>query len=272
MTDATAALRPVAERAIRLLDLTSLGESDDDTTVAALCNRAATAPGPVAAVCIWPRFITLARGLLEHSGVRVAAVANFPAGGDDIAAAVLDVEDIVNQGGEEVDLVMPYARWLAGDTEVASEMIAACKAVCGPRVLLKVILETGRLKEPAKIYAAGRDAIEAGADFIKTSTGKAEVSATLEAAEAMLRAIRDSGGSGEREVGFKAAGGIRDVATAGAYLALADRIMGANWADPRHFRFGASGLLDDLLAVLGETAGPAGRGPGPGGKGGGRGY
>jgi len=258
MTEETAAQRAVAERAIRLLDLTSLGENDDDATVAALCNRAATTPGPLAAVCIWPRFITLARGLLEHSGVRVAAVANFPAGGDDIAAAVLDAEDIVNQGGEEVDLVMPYARWLAGDTKVASEMIAACKAVCGSRVLLKVILETGRLQDPAKIYAAGRDAIEAGADFIKTSTGKIEVSATLEAAEAMLRAIKDSGA----DVGFKAAGGIRDTATAGAYLALADRLMGANWADARHFRFGASGLLDDLLAVLGRTGGPAGRGQG----------
>ena len=253
MTEDAAVLKATAERAIRLLDLTSLNDGDDDAAVAALCNRAATAPGPVAAVCIWPRFITLARGLLEHSGVRIAAVANFPAGGDDIAAAVKETEDIVNQGADEVDLVMPYTRWLGGDTAVARDMIAACKEMCGSHVLLKVILETGRLQDAAKIYDASCDAIAAGADFIKTSTGKVEVSATLEAAEAMLRAIKDSGA----DVGFKAAGGIRDTATAGTYLALADHMMGANWADPRHFRFGASGLLDDLLAALGAAPPPS---------------
>ncbi len=254
MTEDAAALRATAERAIRLLDLTSLGDKDDAGTVSALCSRALAAPGPVAAVCIWPRFVTEARGLLEHSPIRVAAVANFPAGGDDIEAAVKETEDIVNNGAEEVDLVMPYRRWLAGDTAVAREMIAACKEMCGRHVLLKVILETGYLQDAAKIYDASRDAIEAGADFIKTSTGKVEVSATLEAAEAMLRAIKDSGS----DVGFKAAGGIRDTATAGQYLALADHMMGPDWAGPRRFRFGASGLLDDLLAALG--AGPAAAG------------
>jgi deoxyribose-phosphate aldolase len=250
---ADAALRGIAGRALPLLDLTSLNDGDDDAAVAALCQRAVTPAGAVAAVCIWPRFITLARGLLEHSGVRVAAVANFPDGGDDLAAALRDTRDIVNQGGDEVDLVMPYTRWLAGETEPMSEMIAACKAACGSGVLLKVILETGRFEDTEQIYAASRDAIEAGADFIKTSTGKVAVSATPEAAEAMLRAIRDSG----RDVGFKAAGGIRDTQTAGDYLALADRIMGPDWADPWHFRFGASGLLDDLLKQLGRAPGPA---------------
>jgi len=247
-------LESVAARALRLLDLTSLGDGDTDTTVAALCKRATLAPAPIAAVCIWPRFIALAGSILEDSGVRIAAVANFPAGGDDIAAAARETEDIVSQGADEVDLVMPYARWLAGDVAVARDMIAACKEICGEDVVLKVILETGRLREPAKIHAASRDAIAAGADFVKTSTGKIEVSATLEAAEAMLRAIKESG----RDVGFKAAGGIRDTATAAAYLDLADRIMGPGWADPRHFRFGASGLLDDLLARLGGEAGRPG--------------
>ncbi len=255
MSDQAEQRKAVAERAIRLLDLTSLGDDDDVETVSALCNRALTAPGPVAAVCIWPRFVTEARGLLEHSGIRVAAVANFPAGADDIAEAAKQTEDIVNNGGDEVDLVMPYRRWLAGDTALACEMVAACKEMCGDHVLLKVILETGRLGDPKKIYEASRDAIAAGADFIKTSTGKVEVSATLEAAETMLQAIKDSG----KNVGFKAAGGIRDTETAGQYLALADRIMGEGWADPRHFRFGASGLLDDLLAALGVASAPADR-------------
>lgn len=255
MNDTRAEPQAVAARAVRLLDLTSLNDGDDEAAVSALCSRAEAAPGPVAAVCIWPRFITLARGLLEDSGVRVAAVANFPAGGDDIAVAVKETEDIVSQGGDEVDLVMPYTRWLGGDVTVARDMIAACKAACGDRVLLKVILETGDLREPAKIYAAAGDAIAAGADFVKTSTGKTAVSATLEAAEAMLRAIRDSG----KDVGFKAAGGIRDTAAAGRYLALADRIMGPDWADQRHFRFGASGLLDDLLKQLGAASAAAGK-------------
>lgn len=253
MPENAEARKAVAARAIRLLDLTSLGDNDDEAMVAALCDRALAAPGPLAAVCIWPRFITLARGLLEHSGIRVAAVANFPAGGDDIAAAVRETEDIVNDGADEVDLVMPYSRWLGGDSAVARDMISFCKKACGNEVVLKVILETGDLGDAEKVYAASRDAIEAGADFIKTSTGKIAVSATLEAAEAMLRAIKDSG----RDVGFKAAGGIRDTETAGEYLALADRILGESWADPRHFRFGASGLLDDLLAALGLAAGPA---------------
>jgi deoxyribose-phosphate aldolase len=252
MTDA--ALKAIAGRAIRLLDLTSLNDNDDAVAVSALCARALAAPGPVAAVCIWPRFVTLARGLLEHSGIRIAAVANFPAGGDDIARAARETEDIVNNGADEVDLVMPYSRWLEGDRALAQQMIAACKAQCGGAVGLKVILETGRLGDAEKIYDAGRDAIEAGADFIKTSTGKVAVSATPEAAEAMLKAIKDS----NKDVGFKAAGGIRDTAAAGAYLAIADRIMGANWADARHFRFGASGLLDDLLAVLGVAGGAPG--------------
>ncbi|GAB4226504.1 MAG: deoxyribose-phosphate aldolase [Kiloniellaceae bacterium] len=253
MTEKAEARRAIAARAIRLLDLTSLGDSDDVETISALCNRALTAPGPVAAVCIWPRFITAARGLLEHSGIRVAAVANFPAGDDDIAEAVKQTEDIVNNGADEVDLVMPYRRWLEGDRSVARDMIAACKEMCGDHVLLKVILETGRLGDSEKICAASCDAIESGADFIKTSTGKVEVSATLEAAEAMLRAIRDSG----VDVGFKAAGGIRDAETAGQYLALADGLMGEGWADPHHFRFGASGLLDDLLAAVGAAPAPA---------------
>jgi deoxyribose-phosphate aldolase len=254
MTDAKTDLQSVAARAIRLLDLTSLNDSDDAAAVSALCSRALAAPGPVAAVCIWPRFITEARGLLEHSGIRVAAVANFPGGGDDIAAAVRETEDIVNNGADEVDLVMPYTRWLGGDVTVARDMIAACKAACGARVLLKVILETGDLRAPAKIHDAAADAIAAGADFVKTSTGKIAVSATLEAAEAMLRAIKESG----QDVGFKAAGGIRDTAAAADYLALADRIMGANWADPRHFRFGARGLLDDLLKQLGAAPAASG--------------
>ena len=248
MTDAAADMNAVAARALALLDLTSLNDDDTEAVVEDLCARAQTAFGPVAAVCIWPRFVARAAGLLQGTGIKVAAVANFPAGGNDMALALQDTQQIVSDGGDEVDLVMPYAQWLAGDRDLAKEMIVSCKRACGDKARLKVILETGRLGDRQHIYDASRDAIEAGADMIKTSTGKIAVSATLKAAEAMLIAIHESG----RDVGFKAAGGIRDTAAAGEYLALADRIMGPDWVDPWHFRFGASGILNDLLAVLGE--------------------
>ncbi len=236
----------VAQRALTLLDLTSLNDGDTEAEVAALCKRAVCAHGHTAAVCVWPQFVPQAKELLADSGVAVAAVANFPAGSTNIAKAVEETLTIVRDGGDEVDVVMPYEAWLAGDRVLARQLISACKAACGDDALLKVILETGRLESPEKIRAASMDAIESGADFIKTSTGKIEVSATLPAAEAMLKAIKDSG----RQVGFKAAGGIRSTADATAYLALADEIIAPGWAKPKTFRFGASGLLNDLLAVI----------------------
>ena len=214
MTERDSDLKAVAARALGLLDLTSLNDDDDEAVVDALCERARTAFGPVAAVCIWPCFVAQAKERLHGSGIKVAAVANFPAGGDDMALALSDTREIVGQGGDEVDLVMPYGRWLAGDRDFAKEMIASVKQACGGNARLKVILETGKLGDAGRIHQASRDAIDAGADMVKTSTGKIAVSATPEAAEAMLRAIKESG----RDVGFKAAGGIRDTAGAGEYL------------------------------------------------------
>ena len=129
---------------------------------------------------------------------------------------------------------------------MAGDMIAAVKAVCGADVPLKVILETGKLGPPGRVQAASRDAIAAGADFLKTSTGKTRVSATPAAARAMLSVIRDA----PRPVGFKASGGIRSPRQAAAYLRLADDIMGTGWAAPRTFRFGASGLLQSCARLL----------------------
>ena len=239
-------VKAVAQRALTLLDLTSLNDGDTEADVTALCRRAVTDFGHTAAVCVWRQFVGHAKEQLADSGVSVAAVANFPAGTTNIAKAVEETLLIIQAGGDEVDVVMPYEAWLAGNTALARQMISACKAACGPSVLLKVILETGRLETPEKIKAASVDAIESGADFIKTSTGKIEVSATLSAAEAMLTAIKEKG----RGTGFKAAGGIRSTADAAEYLALADRILGEGWATPKTFRFGASGLLNDLLGVL----------------------
>ena len=240
-------LGAVARRVLPLVDLTSLNDARDDD-VAALCAQAATPAGPVAAVCVWPRFVTAAVRELAGTGIAVAGVINFPAGGTDEAAAVAEAEQALSDGARELDLVMPYRAWLAGEREAARNLIAAVKTVARGRALLKVILETGALGPAESIAAAGRDAIAAGADFLKTSTGKRQPGATREAARAMLEVIREAGGG----VGFKASGGIRTTAQAGEYLALADRVMGPNWATPRTFRFGASSLLNDVVAQLGH--------------------
>jgi len=243
-------VKQTASRALAMLDLTSLNDGDDSAAVTALCDRAVTPHGAVAAVCVWPRFVAQAKDELRASGVKVAAVANFPAGEADLEFALSDTRAIVAAGGDEVDVVFPYAALIRGDEATGAALVAACKEACGPDVLLKVIIESGALKDPALIRKASDIALANGADFIKTSTGKVPVNATLEAAEIMLTAIRDHGGGA-----FKAAGGIRDTATAGAYLALADRILGPGWATPRTFRFGASGVLADLLSVLDGGAG-----------------
>lgn len=235
-----------ARQALSLLDLTSLNDNDTDAVVEKLCTRAVTPHGKVAAVCVWPRFVTLSKSRLAGTGIKVAAVANFPMGTADIVLAVREAEGIVAAGGDEVDVVFPYNSWLNGDRKVGSDLVAGCKKACGSQAILKVILETGCLRDQNEVAAASRAAIDAGADFIKTSTGKATISATPDSARTMLRAIKDSG----RKVGFKAAGGIRDAATAANYLDLTAKIMGEGWITPATFRFGASGVLNDLLAVI----------------------
>ncbi len=249
MTDA---LMKVAARALALLDLTSLNDGDDEAAIAALCSRAVTQQGAVAAVCVWPRFVAQSVSALAGTGVRVAAVANFPEGTADVEMAVGDTAAIVAAGGDEVDVVFPYRALMAGDETAGAELVQACKLVCGTSVHLKVIIESGVLNNPAHIRRASEIALAAGADFIKTSTGKVPVNATLQAAEIMISVLKEHGTGG-----FKAAGGIRDTATAGDYLAVADRIMGPGWARPETFRFGASGVLSELLAVLDGKGGAA---------------
>ena len=242
-------LKITAERALAAMDLTSLGDSDDAEIVSALCDRAVTDAGRVAAVCVWPRFIGLCRERLAGKDIPVAVVVNFPYGGADIGKVVAEIEAAVTDGADEIDLVWPYDKWMTGQHKAATRLLSVARDTAGDRVL-KVILETGRLADPALIDSASRAAIEAGADFIKTSTGKVEVNATPEAAEIMLKVIAETGGS----CGFKAAGGIRTVANADIYFQLADRILGPDWATPARFRIGASGLLDDIIATLDGVA------------------
>ncbi|MFO1285436.1 MAG: deoxyribose-phosphate aldolase [Rubrivivax sp.] len=265
MTPATSAAPPASLRspeatarlALACLDLTSLSDNDDEAAIEHLCERAVGAPGrgAVAAVCVWPRFASLARRRLPAS-IRVAAVANFPAGGSDVDAAVRDTRQIVAAGAEEVDVVLPWR-----DLAAAPALLRAVRRACEGR-LLKVILETGELGSDEAIRNACRIALDAGADFLKTSTGKVSVNATPHAAELMLRAIATDLRAAPR-VGFKAAGGIRTVADAGVYLALVAQWLGAEALRPARFRIGASGLLNDIEAVLAGSA-AAGTGQQPG--------
>jgi deoxyribose-phosphate aldolase len=233
----------VAARALPLLDLTSLNEGDTEADIERLCRRA-VAYG-TAAVCVYPRFVPLAKGLVRGSGVRLATVANFPHGSDDIARAADECAAAAADGPDEVDVVAPIEAIRQGDIGMVSELVAACRTAAG-ETTLKVILETGVLAEPSLIAGAARAAVMAGCDFLKTSTGKAPVGATLEAAAVMLAVIEEADG----RVGFKASGGIMTLRDAAAYLQLAAELINPSWACPITFRFGASALLDDLLRAL----------------------
>jgi deoxyribose-phosphate aldolase len=233
----------LARRAIALLDLTDLTDDAATDGIARLCERAAR--HGTAAVCVWPDFVAQSVAALDGTPVLVATVVNFPSGEDRPHAVRVLTERALDDGADEIDVVLPYRAWVAGDERRAAAVIDGVREAASA-VRMKVILETGALPDNASIERAARFAIEHGADFVKTSTGKIEVSATPEAAETMLRVIAET----DRPVGIKPSGGIRTIADAALYLALADEIMGPDWASPATFRFGASGVLDALVAAL----------------------
>lgn len=243
----------VARRILGLIDLTNLSDECTDADVVSLCTRARGPHGSVAAVCVWPRFVARAVSELAGSGVRVATVVNFPRGDEGVDTVLESVGHCVAEGADEIDLVIPYREFRdsrdgEGDRAVV-HLVAKVKEALPASVALKAILETGELGDRGSIEQAARLAVAAGADFIKTSTGKTPVSATPEAVETMLTVLRGSPRIDHR-VGIKPSGGIRSVEDAARYLALADRIMGPEWATAETFRFGASGLLDDVEAEI----------------------
>ncbi len=236
----------VARRALSLLDLTNLNDDCTEADISALCAKAKTPHGAVAAVCLWPRFVAQARHELRGSAVRVATVANFPTGNESVGAVLAETGQSVADGADEVDLVLPYRAFIDGNQDEAIAMVGTVRESLGTDTTLKVILETGEFPVPDLIAIASARVIQAGADFLKTSTGKVAVNATEEAARIMIEAIRHAG----LPVGFKAAGGIRTAEDAAGYFAVADEIMGPDWVSAETFRFGASGLLNDLLAAI----------------------
>ncbi len=242
--------REIATRALNSLDLTNLDDDCTQEDVERLINRAFTPHGPVAAICIWPRFVKAAKEALADRQMPICTVVNFPRGGTDTSAVVEETTQALADGADEIDLVAPYRRLLTGRPEDMRAMIERIRTVCGS-AKLKVILETAVLADRDVIRQAADIAIAGGADFVKTCTGKVPGKATVSASRAILRSIHESDQS-DRAVGLKVSGGIRTVEDAERHLAVAADIMGDGWATPETFRFGASGLLDDLLQTLNE--------------------
>ncbi len=233
----------IEKKILSLIDLTSLNENDTEASITALCQKAVTPHGHVAAVCVYPRFVKQVAETLVNKPVKIATVVNFPHATDSLENSLQSIKQSIADGAQEIDVVFPYPRYLEGDKNFAHDFIAQCKKMCGEKILLKAILETGALQKSQIIAQVCDMVILAGADFLKTSTGKIAVGATGEAADIMLRAIKKS----KRLVGFKASGGVRTLEQAMQYLELATQIMGPNWVMPRTFRIGASQLVDEVL-------------------------
>lgn len=249
-------LKTVAKRALSLMDLTSLTDTETDQDIIDLCKQAKSPAGETAAICIFPRFIPLAKKALKAQQtpqVKIATVTNFPHGNDDIDIALAETKAAVAYGADEVDLVFPYRALMQGNENIGFDMVKVCKQACEGSARLKVIIETGELISETLIRKASEIAINAGADFIKTSTGKVPVNATPTSAQIMLEVIKQK----NTAVGFKPAGGVRTAEDAAIYLDLADNILGEEWADANHFRFGASSLLTSLLQTLGHQSSKA---------------
>jgi deoxyribose-phosphate aldolase len=243
--------RAAARVALACLDLTSLNADDDARAIDALCAKAVSRFGRVAAVCVWPRFVAQARSTLP-SEIAVAAVANFPEGLLDERRALADTQAIVDGGGDEVDLVLPWRAMLDGHAREAAQLVARVRAACRHQ-RLKLIIESGELSADEAVRQASRIGLDSGVNFLKTSTGKTAHGASLVAARVMLGEIAAQ----PRPVGFKASGGIRSVADAAAYIALVRELLGQDEATPARLRFGASGLLGDIERVLSGVGGPA---------------
>jgi len=242
--------------AIRCMDLTTLEGADTPGKVAALCAKAVRPkPGDdtipsVAAVCVYPTLVAATVAHLHGTEVKVASVATaFPSGQSFIEVKLAETRQAVAAGADEVDMVIDRGAFLSGDHERVYEEIRVVKDACGD-AHLKVILETGELGTYDNVRRASILAMAAGADFIKTSTGKVQPAATLPVSLVMMEAVRDFHRETGRAVGFKAAGGIRTSKQSVAYLVLLWETLGLEWMTPHRFRLGASSLLNDVLMQI----------------------
>lgn len=244
------------ELAIRCMDLTTLEGSDTTGKIVAMCSKGVR-PDPsradvpsVAAVCIYPQHVPVAVQQLSGTGVNVASVAGgFPAGLGSLGSRLYEIRDVVDAGADEIDIVLNRSLFLGGRYAEAFDELVAARGAAGS-THLKVILETGELGSYDRVRQASMLAMAAGADFIKTSTGKIGVSATLPVALCMLEAVRDFRAQTGRAVGLKVAGGVRRAKQALHHLVLAHETVGMEYLTPELFRIGASSLLNDVLMQL----------------------
>lgn len=243
----------LARRVFSCIDNTTLNATDNARTVEAFCRRTMEMRlndgTTVAAVCVYPMFVGIAKRTLQGSGIKVASVAGaFPHGQLPLDLRVAEVRRVVDDGADEVDIVINRGLLMAGDYDEVSREVVQMKDACNGRTL-KVILETGELS-PLLIRRAAQRAIDAGADFIKTSTGKISTGATPEAAEMMLNVVNENVKFNKKRVGFKAAGGIRTPEEALAYAEMGKKIVGDNYINNQTFRIGASRLTESLYSLL----------------------
>ena len=242
--------------ALSMIDLTTLEGADSKGNVRQLCHKARhlhdTVPGlpHVAAVCVYPALVAVAREELEGSGIKVASVATgFPSGQYPLNVKLQDTTQAVAEGADEIDMVMSRGRFLQGDYAYVHDEIAQIKEACG-EAHLKVILETGELSTLDNVRKASDLAMHAGADFIKTSTGKVQPAATMPVTLVMLEAIRDFYFETGQIKGMKPAGGISKAKQAVQYLVLVRETLGQEWLTPDRFRIGASRLANDILMQI----------------------
>ena len=253
--------------AVSMIDLTTLEGKDTRGKVMALCRKAVR-PDPtdpsvphVGAVCVYPSMVGFVKQALAGSGVKVASVATgFPSGQTFSEIKVQETRATVAAGADEIDMVIDRGAFLSGDYQKVFDEIAEVKEACGP-AHLKVILETGELANFDQVRKASLIAMYAGADFIKTSTGKVAVNATLPVTLVMLEAIRDFYHTTGRQIGMKPAGGISNAKLALSYLVLLHETLGSEWMTPDMFRIGASTLLNDILMQLRKEKTGAYQGP-----------
>lgn len=240
------------------IDNTSLNAIDNDTTITEFCkktlNYAQKLPENknVAAVCVYPNHVSLAKHLLENSNVSVASVAgSFPFSQSPLVCKIQEIQYVIDYGADEVDIVLPLGLFFDKSYKEVFNELSAIREVAKNKIL-KVILETGELKTEHNIATAAQIAIDAGADFIKTSTGKSAVSATPEAAKIMLSVIAQHYNKTSRVVGLKVAGGISTIEDALVYAFMAERVMGREYISNQTFRIGTSRLTEKLFAFLTE--------------------
>ncbi len=241
------------KKILSIIDLTILEGSDTENNIISLCDKAkgyklkGKGIPNVAAVCVYPPFVRIAKKNLEDTGIKVASVAGaFPSGQSPLFVKIEEVKYAINEGADEIDMVISRGKFLEGNFQEVFDEIAAIKEVCGD-IHLKVILETGELESLINIRKASEIAINASADFIKTSTGKISPAATEPAFIVMLDTIKEYYEKTDKMIGVKPAGGISEPWQALNYLVLVKDILGDKWLDKNYFRIGASRLADKVL-------------------------